>query len=87
MDWRTTYPTLATVNEAAWQTLDTWARDLPPPTTDVERTIARRIRVQLGARVGDAVRQAGAPEIASAWNDIIDKLEKAGIKHDAMGRM
>lgn len=79
MTWQTEYPTLEMVNGAAFSTLQTWNSDLPPPQTDVERTIRRRIGKQLFERAAEEVREK-APDIADKWNDLMGKLERmAGV--------
>ena len=42
LEWQRSYPTLETVMEAGLQTLCTWCDNLPPPQTDVQRTVLRR---------------------------------------------
>lgn len=37
------YPTFAEFNRAGYAEIVGWARTLPPPQTDVERTIHRRL--------------------------------------------
>lgn len=79
MDWRRTYPTLATVMEASFETVCTWCDHLPPPQTDVERTIQRRLQARRHDLMAQVVR-AKAPHIAEKFNDIIDRMERLGIK-------
>lgn len=71
--WQTSYPTLAQVQEAHWQTLDTWCEKLPQPQTDVERTVYRRIHKLRHERVGQEVRKS-SPEFADKWNDILGRM-------------
>jgi hypothetical protein len=75
MSWQTEYPTLAMVNSASLQTLQTWDSSLPPPQTDVERTIRRRIKKAQLERAAEEVREK-SPSIAGQWNDIMGRLER-----------
>lgn len=79
MDWKTTYPALATVMVASLETLQTWLTSLPAPQTDVERTVMRRLLARRDELLRQQVRER-APDIAAKFNDIIDKMERAGIK-------
>lgn len=79
MNWKTTYPPLATAMEAGFDTLVAWCENLPAPQTDVERTVLRRIKVRRDELLSMQIRQK-APEIADRLNDIIDKMERMGIK-------
>ena len=63
MDWRTTYPTMATMMEASFETLCTWLQKLPPPVNDVERAVSRRMIDRRNELLGQKVR-ANAPEFA-----------------------
>ena len=45
-----TYPTIAEINAADDARLACWARTLPPPQTDVERTAWRRINAKVQAK-------------------------------------
>lgn len=85
MEWQRTYPALATVMEASFETLCTWCDSLPAPQTDVERTVMRRLKARRDELMGQQVREQ-APEIADKFNAIFDKLERLGIK-SRMGRM
>jgi hypothetical protein len=79
MDWTKTYPALATVMVASFETLCTWHDNLPAPQTDVERTVYRRLLARRDELLRKQVRER-APDIAAKFNDIIDKMERAGIK-------
>ena len=79
MTWQTTYPSLATVMQASFETLDTWREKLPPPQTDVEHTVLRRLKARHHELLSAKVKET-APEIASRLNDIIDRMERMGIK-------
>lgn len=79
MDWTKTYPALATVMVASFETLCTWHDNLPAPQTDVERTVLRRLKARRDELLRQQVRER-APDIAAKFNDIIDKMERAGIK-------
>lgn len=79
MDWKTEYPTIATINQASFETLLTWDECLPPPQTDVERTVSRRIEKRLFDMAGSQVREK-APDIADKWNELMDAVEKVGMK-------
>jgi hypothetical protein len=75
MNWQTTYPALATIMVANLDTLQTWAEKLPPPQTDVERTVHRRLiarRDELGRRL---LREQN-PDIADKLNSLADTVEK-----------
>lgn len=47
------YPTVAEVQAADRAQLVTWQRNLPPPQTDVERTVVRRITRKLAEQPFD----------------------------------
>lgn len=79
MDWTKTYPALATVMVASFDTLCTWCDNLPAPQTDVERTVMRRLLARRDDLLRQQVREQ-APDIAAKFNDIIDHMERAGIK-------
>ncbi|MEY2690225.1 MAG: hypothetical protein RL375_4425 [Pseudomonadota bacterium] len=79
MNWQSTYPALATVAEAGFETLCTWCDKLPAPQTDVERTVMRRLKARRDAMLAEQLR-AQAPDIADKFNDIIDRMERLGIK-------
>jgi len=74
MSWQTEYPTIAIVNEAAFPTLQAWDENLPAASTDVERTVRRRIKKAMFERAAEEVR-AKAPDIADKWNNLRDRLE------------
>jgi hypothetical protein len=78
MNWQTTYPTLAQVNEAAFQTLDTWAEKLPPPQTDVEKTVMRRLLATRDKLCAQETRKAD-PALADKLKDLGQRLGKMGI--------
>lgn len=76
------YPTIAQVQVADLRQLFKWARDLPAPQTDVERTVHRRIE----RRLEDPVLQreaisarihADSREIGRKWDDLISNIDKA----------
>lgn len=75
MTWETTYPTLATVKSASFDTLLTWDRKLPKPQTDVELTVRKRITQRLFELAGKECKQHN-PEIAEQWNKIADILNQ-----------
>lgn len=79
MDWTKTYPALATVMVASFETLRTWHDNLPAPQTDVERTVMRRLLARREELLRRQVRER-APDIATKFNDIIDRMQRAGIK-------
>lgn len=79
MDWQRTYPPLATVMEASFETLCTWCEHLPAPETDVQRTVLRRLKARRDELMALQVREK-APHIADKFNDIIDRMERLGIK-------
>lgn len=75
MTWQTTYPPLAMVMQAHWQTLDTWANSLPAPQTDVERTVYRRIHARRAELVQAEMREK-APEVAEKYESFMDRLRR-----------
>lgn len=77
--WQTTYPTLATIMEANFDTLATWVEKLPPASNDVERTVARRLRVRY-QELGHQQLRAQAPEIADQLDQLHARLRAAGIR-------
>lgn len=79
MHWQRTYPALATVAEASFETLCTWCDNLPPPETDVQRTVLRRLKARRDELLGKEVREK-APHLAEKFNDIVDRMERLGIK-------
>lgn len=79
MTWQTTYPSLATVMDAGLQTINTWREQLPEPTTDVQRTIQRRLQ----QRQMDLMRlqlKTDHPEISQKFEDLQSRLTSLGIK-------
>lgn len=78
-DWRRTYPALATVAAASFETLCAWRENLPEPQTDVQRTLLRRLNARRDELMAKLVREK-APDIADKFNDIIDRMERIGIK-------
>ena len=79
MNWKRTYPSVATAQSASFETVCAWCNELPPPQTDVERTVMRRLQ----ARREELGRQEvwkRAPELAEQMNGLIDRLERLGIK-------
>ena len=85
MHWQRTYPTLATVMEASFETLCTWCDELPKPENDVQKTVLRRLRLRRDELMAVQVRE-NAPEIADKFNEILDRMERLGIK-SPVGRM
>jgi hypothetical protein len=75
MIWQKEYPTVATVNAAAFTTLQAWDEHLPPAQTDVERAVRRRIKKALFDRAVEEVREK-APDIADKWNGLMDQFER-----------
>lgn len=82
--WQTTYPTVATVKAAHYQTLQTWDEKLPEPQTDVERTVRNRITKRLFKMTAAECREK-APEVADSWNKLDDTLRGFGL--GGIGRM
>lgn len=82
MEWQRTYPALATVMQANVETLCTWCDNLPPPETDVQRTVMRRLKARRDELAATEVRNKH-PEIADKFNQIADLMEKLGIKSPA----
>lgn len=77
--WQTTYPTLATIMEANFETLATWMEKLPAPGNDVERTVARRLRVRY-QELGLQQLRAQAPNIADHLEQLHQKIRRMGIR-------
>lgn len=73
--WMTEYPTLATVLAAGLQTLASWDQHLPPPQTDVQRALRRRLKQRLNELLSLELREK-APEIADKMNELYARLEK-----------
>lgn len=79
MTWQTTYPTTAAVDQAAFDTLSTWAGQLPPPTDDLQRSIHRRIQRRMLAHALDQL-QRQRPDLAAQLRDVLTRAAKLGIK-------
>jgi hypothetical protein len=77
--WQKTYPTVETVMLANFETVCTWCDELPPPQTDVERTVRRRLEAQRKA-LGALELRKQAPAVADRINELIDSMERLGIK-------
>jgi hypothetical protein len=75
MNWQKTYPTIATIQEASFETLCTWCEQLPAPQTDVERTVQRRLRKQREELAAVQLRR-DHPDIADKMNALQDALER-----------
>lgn len=75
MNWQTTYPTVATVMAAGFDTLHTWDEKLPAAQTDVERTVRRRIKAQMAVQAKVELRKV-APEVADQLDSALDKVLK-----------
>ena len=78
--WQKTYPTLATVQQAGFETICTWCDELPPPQTGGGRTVMRRLRVERDRRMVSEVRKY-SPDIADKMTKIGDLMGKLGMKH------
>lgn len=78
MNWQSTYPDLATVMLASFETLAQWRDKLPVPQTDVERTVRRRLEVRWH-ELGRKELRRQEPVIADKINAVIDKMKAAGI--------
>ncbi len=74
-DWKTTYPSLATVMEAGFSTIHAWVENLPPPQNDVERTVARRLRKRLQDLLPGELRKQ-APDVADKYEALINRINK-----------
>jgi hypothetical protein len=75
VNWQTTYPDLATMMQAGFETLLTWRENLPAPQTDVERTIHRRLRVRLD-EVAHVELRRQAPDIANKLDSLREKIRQ-----------
>lgn len=78
MNWQSTYPDLSTMMSASFETLATWRDNLPPPQTDVERTVRRRLELRYTELSRTEIRRQ-APEVADKINAVIEKMKKLGI--------
>ena len=81
MNWQTTYPTVGTVMEASFETLQTWDEHLPDPNTDVQRTVRSRIVRQMKVLAIAEMRKVN-PEFADKYEatmqKAIDLLKRIG---------
>lgn len=75
MNWQTTYPTVATVQAANFDTVCTWCEQLPKPQTDVERTVYRRLQARRTQLAAELLRR-DHPTIADKMNDLQDMLQR-----------
>lgn len=73
--WMRTYPTVAAVQQAHIDTIAAWLDHLPPPQTDVEKTVMRRIR----RRVDDYIASTN-PELSNSMDKVRELCSKLGIK-------
>lgn len=69
------YPTLAVLQSASLETLSDWFENLPPPQTDVQHTIQRRLR----KLIDEAVRRQD-PKVADSIDKLREACERVGIK-------
>lgn len=74
MEWARIYPDLGTVMRAPVQTLQAWDDHLPPPQTDVERTIRRRLRHRLDTLYAEQLEREH-PELAGKLADVLSRLD------------
>lgn len=74
-DWKTTYPSLATVMEASFNTIHTWVENLPPPQNDVERTAARRLRKRMQDLLPGELRKQ-SPDVADKYEALLNRINK-----------
>lgn len=79
--WMRIFPTVAAVAEAGFTTLDAWAEHLPQPTTDVERTVYRRVVKRRAELAKEALRRE-APELADQYEALLEKLKQVGLDMD-----
>lgn len=75
MNWQTTYPCLAAVMEANFETLNTWVENLPAPQTDVERTVMRRLKARHKNLLREQINKH-APGFSEKFNDVVDRLSR-----------
>lgn len=73
--WKTLYPTVGAVMESSFATLCAWHENLPPPQTDVEHTVRRRITSQMESMGLEEIRKV-EPVIAEKFEKIGDEFEK-----------
>jgi hypothetical protein len=77
--WAQRYPTVGAVAKASLETLRQYDTNLPEPTTDVERTVRKRITRRIDDMTAQQVREQ-SPDVADAFNRIFDKLADKGVK-------
>ncbi len=73
------YPTVGEVMSACVDDLAVWHENLPPPQTDVERTVHRRVQKRGFELAAKKIRN-DEPELANEWNDLMDKIEGIGVR-------
>lgn len=76
MTWQTTYPTLATIQSASFDTLNTCCDNLPPPQTDVERTVHRRLFARR-SQLADQLLRTKHPKTAEKLDAVHKALRDA----------
>lgn len=73
LPWMLEYPTVATVSIASFETLAAWDTHLPEPTSDVERTVRRRISARMAVLWRGEVQRV-APDVDAALKKIEEKV-------------
>lgn len=69
------YPVYVDAICADFEQLDKWMRELPPPQTDVERAVMRRIRKRHVETAATELRKE-APDVAQSVEKILDDIER-----------
>lgn len=72
--WQKTYPTVADIGIANFDTLAQWHEHLPAAQTDVERTVRRRLSARL-----EVLAREQAPEVMGKLDSIHEAFRKLGI--------
>lgn len=80
--WQKTYPTVADIGIASFDTLAQWHEHLPQAQTDVERAVRRRINARL-----DLLARQQAPEVMDRMDKVMDMARKLGIRLPNDGKM
>lgn len=69
--WTREWPTVADVNAAHPDTCAAWLTNLPPPQTDVQVTIKRRLMAKVEAHLREK-----HPDISTKMDELYDMFER-----------
>ncbi len=75
LPWMTIYPTISAVQSASFETVAAWYEHLPPPQTDVEHAVRRRIAKRINDDFMPELRKQ-APDVADQLDNILKRFEK-----------